>query len=162
MLNEQGILWKYLSEGQRALIQQGYYLLEDAKSHSPAHKVLDYSYLVFCFAKAYEGFLKQLFLDSGFITRSQYESDHFRIGRSLSPNLAKLLRRGSIYTQLLHKFGNNEVAEMLWQMWKKGRNVVFHYFPHNIQALTLSEAESLIVEFVEVMEKGVVAFKFTT
>ena len=154
MLDTSGLWWKYLSAPQKNLIQESYYILEDCHNHTPINPVSDFSYLVFPIAKAYEGFLKQLFLDLGLIKKWQYESDHFRIGKALSPSLAKKLRHNSIYGQLVSR-GMNDLADKLWGMWKSGRNLVFHYFPHNFRALSQDEAESLINELVEVMKQAV-------
>ena len=93
-------LWQYFSSGQKSLIEEGLYLLKDVKMH-PNVRVTDYSYLVFPFAKAYEGFLKQLFLDLRFISQKEYNSDHFRIGKALNPSLEKRLRYLSIFDKLV-------------------------------------------------------------
>ena len=47
----------------------------------------DYSYLVFPYAKLYEGFLKDIFLSAEIISQTEYVSDHFRIGKALSPSM---------------------------------------------------------------------------
>jgi len=90
-LDKTSFFWQYLSAGQKGLIEEGLYLLNNIKEHPDAN-ISDYSYLVFPFAKSYEGFLKKLFLDLGFISQQVYESDHFRIGRALNPHLEKNLR----------------------------------------------------------------------
>ncbi|KXK09261.1 MAG: hypothetical protein UZ22_OP11002001140 [Microgenomates bacterium OLB23] len=59
MLSEQ--LRNYISEGQKDLIDEGLHLLEHAEN-SHDENLHDYSFVVFPFAKAYEGFLKQVFL----------------------------------------------------------------------------------------------------
>lgn len=146
--------WQYLSAGQKGLIEEGLYLLNDIKDHPDAN-ISDYSYLVFPFAKAYEGYLKKLFLDLGFISKQVYESDHFRIGRALNPQLEKKLRYESIYDKIISLSGNRQLADELWNVWKRGRNLVFHYFPHNFRALQLSEAENIISEMLLVMERAV-------
>ena len=138
-IDKTSFFWNYLSEGQRGLIEEGLYLLEDVKNH-PDVRITDYSYLVFPFAKAYEGFLKKLFLDIGFIPQHVYEGDHFRIGRALNPHLEKKLRHESVYDRISSHTGNTQLADKLWSIWKKGRNLVFHYFPHNLRALTLTDA----------------------
>lgn len=157
MLNKNSNWWQYLSKPQQNLIQEAFYLLEDSKTHPPAGgagPVSDYSYLVFPVAKAYEGFLKQIFLDMDLIKKWQYESDHFRIGKALSPNLARKLRKNSIYGQLVSR-GLKDLADKLWNGWKQGRNLVFHYFPHNFRALTQDEAEKLMNELVSAMKEAV-------
>lgn len=153
-IDKTSFFWNYLSAGQKGLIEGGLYLLDDVKKH-PDINISDYSYLVFPFAKAYEGFLKKLFLDLGFIKLQIYESDHFRIGKALNPHLEKILRNESIYDRITSLCGNNNLADTLWNVWRKGRNLVFHYFPHNLRALQLSEAENIIDEILEVMERAV-------
>lgn len=153
-IDKNSFFWQYLSEGQKGLIEGGFYLLEDTKNH-PDVRITDYSYLVFPFAKAYEGFLKQLFLDLGFISLKEYEGDHFRIGKALNPHLEKRLRRWSIYDKIIHHCGGKELADTLWLVWKRGRNLVFHYFPHNLKALTITEAEEIVESIIQVMQKGV-------
>lgn len=152
-IDKTSFFWNYLSEGQRGLIEEGLYLLEDVKNH-PDVRITDYSYLVFPFAKAYEGFLKKLFLDIGFIPQHVYEGDHFRIGRALNPHLEKKLRHESVYDRISSHTGNTQLADKLWSIWKKGRNLVFHYFPHNLRALTLTDAENIIEEMLSVMTKA--------
>jgi hypothetical protein len=151
-IDKTSFFWQYLSEGQKGLIEEGLYLLEDTKNHRDA-RITDYSYLVFPFAKAYEGFLKKLFLDIGFISQSEYEGDHFRIGKALNPHLEKRLRKWSVYDKIVERCGNRQLADMLWNVWRRGRNQVFHYFAHNFKALTLSEAEEIIDHILSVMEK---------
>lgn len=152
-LFQQSSVWRYLSTPQRALIIHGQFLLEDIKNH-PRSQTHDYSYVVFSFAKAYEGFLKQLFRDLGFIDDRQYNSDHFRVGKVLSPALKHRLGKRSVYQQLCDLEGDTKLAESLWQVWKKGRNQVFHYFPHNLKAISLKEAEEIIVQILTAMQQA--------
>lgn len=152
-------LWSYISQGQKDLIQQGLYFLQDIKLHVPAQPIKDHSFLVFPFAKAYEGFLKQLFLDLRFIKQWQYEDDHIRIGKILSPHLQKQLRTKSVYRQLTLLTGSTELAELFWHTWKQGRNQIFHYYPHNLSAISLVQAEEIITKILDVMEKGVVVLR---
>lgn len=154
MLDKSSFLWSYLSPGQKGLLEEGHFLLEDTKVHRLS-EINDYSYLVFPFAKAYEGFLKQFFLDLGLINKFQYQSDHFRIGKALNPNLVKQLGARSVYSGLEKLTGSDDLARELWQAWKKGRNLIFHYFPHNLRAITIEEAEGLIKDIVFAMEHAV-------
>ena len=150
--------WQYLSAGQKGLIEEGLYILGLTKDH-PDTNIADYSYLVFPFAKAYEGFLKQLFLDLEFISKAEYESDRFRIGKALNPYLEKRLQQYSIYNKVVYLLGNHELADELWRVWKTGRNLIFHYFPHNLKALSLKEAESVISDILNVMQRAVIECK---
>jgi len=144
--------WFYLSQTQKDLINEGLYLMNDViKNH--AYHFKDYSFLVFPFAKAYEGFLKQLFKDVKFISHLDYISDHLRLGKLLSPNLVNKLRERSLYKKIKEKAGQ-ELADKIWNAWKLGRNQVFHYYPHNIKALTFSQAESIIDNILSTMEES--------
>jgi hypothetical protein len=144
--------WFYLSKNQKDLINEGLYLMNDViKNH--AYHFKDYSFLVFPFAKAYEGFLKQLFLDVKFISHLDYISDHLRLGKLLSPNLVNKLKERSLYKKIKDKAGQ-DLADKIWNAWKIGRNQVFHYYPHNLKALTFSQAESIIDNILSVMEES--------
>lgn len=149
MISERSLLWQYFSPEQQALARDGALLFEDRTLH-PNEKLSDYSYLVFPFAKLYEGFLKQLFFDLHIIGEGEYFSDHFRIGKTLSPNMERRLGSNSAYGQVAKRFGK-DLADMLWQTWKQARNLVFHYFPHNYRALSLERARELATEIVNAM-----------
>jgi hypothetical protein len=109
---------------------------------------------VFPYAKLYEGFLKQLLLDLSIITVRDYVSDHFRIGKVLSPHISGSLGERSAYNKIKQRYGIN-LADMLWKAWKEGRNIVFHYFPHNIHALTEEQALHLVENIISAMECAV-------
>jgi hypothetical protein len=142
--------WNYLSQGQRDLILQGQYLLKHF--HNNRSIIFnDYSFIIFPFAKAYEGYLKQLFLDLGFITHLDYISDHYRLGKMMSPHLMGRIGERSLYKHIL-QFGNEELANTIWQTWKEGRNKIFHYFPHNLRAVSFSEADSLVHQLMSTMQ----------
>lgn len=99
----------------------------------------DYSFLVFPAAKAYEGFLKKLFLDLNFITREDYYGKRFRVGKALNPALEKRYWNESVYQKIVALKGNNYLAEKLWETWRLGRNLVFHWFPNEKNALSYEE-----------------------
>ncbi len=152
MLDKYGEFWKYLSQAQRDLIMEGEYMMNDViKEHEFHFK--DYSFIVFPFAKAYEGFLKKLFLDIRFISRLDYISDHLRLGKLMSPNLALRLGGRSLYSQVKQSAGT-ELADEIWTTWKTGRNQIFHYFPHNLRAIDFEEAEDIVNQIVKTMEKS--------
>lgn len=137
----------------RSLVRDGEFLIADSVRHHDKPPT-DFSYLVFPFAKLYEGFLKKLFLDAGIISERDYHSDHFRIGRALSPNLTRRLGLKSAYQQISDRYGN-ELAARLWHTWKEGRNLVFHYFPHNYRSLTRVAAIELVNQLVGTMREAV-------
>lgn len=153
MINEGSLLWQYLSPEERALAGDGAFLIEDSLRH-PDEEPTDYSYLVFPFAKLYEGFLKDLFLDLEIISRREYYSNHYRIGKTLSPNLLGRLGNRSAFLHLSKRFGE-KLAWTLWHAWKEGRNLVFHYYPHNLRALTRTKAIALSQTIVTAMEEAI-------
>lgn len=153
LVNTGSLLWQYLSPDQRVLLGDGEFLLEDSTVHKDEEPT-DYSYIVFPFAKMYEGFLKQLFLDTDIISTHEYESDHFRIGKALSPNLAGRLGRKSAFLQVERRYGK-DLATRLWHTWKQARNLVFHYFPHNYRALSKDQAVMLIHLIIDTMNDAI-------
>ncbi len=156
-IKKDSYLWSYLSQGQRDLMEEGHYLLDHVIKEGK-YSFKDYSFIVFPFAKAYEGFLKQLFLDIKFISQDDYGSTHFRLGKVLSPNLVRRLGGRSVYKKVSDMVGS-DLADKIWHAWKIGRNQVFHYFPHNLRSLTLDEAENIINQIIQTMEEVVVELK---
>ncbi len=143
--------WNYLSQNQKDLILEGQHLMDDVIKEGN-YEFKDYSFLVFPFAKAYEGFLKQLFKDIGFISRLDYISDHLRLGKLMSPNLINRLGDRSLYKKISEK-ATDELADKIWQTWKMGRNQIFHYFPHNIKAISFEEAKEITNNIIGTMEE---------
>jgi len=143
--------WEYLSSQQKNLILEGQYLMDDIIKHN-SYQFKDYSFLVFPFAKAYEGFLKQLFKDIKFISHLDYISDHLRLGKLMSPNLIGRLGERSLYKKIQDK-DSEDLAKRIWETWKIGRNQIFHYFPHNLKAISFTEAESIIGQILKTMEE---------
>lgn len=142
--------WKYLSQKQKDLIGQGDFIRHEVIEEGK-YNFDDYAFMVFPYAKAFEGFLKQLFKDVGFLTQEEYVSDHLRLGKLMSPNMAGKLGDLSLYKKLV-SVGSKDLADKIWDSWRNGRNRVFHYFPHNLEAITLSEAEEKTEMILETME----------
>lgn len=160
LVGRKSILWNYLSVEIRDLIADGEVLLELAEELPSKNVISDYSYLVFPFSKGYEGFLKKLFLDLGMIKEDEYYGDDIRIGRILNPSYIHELK--SVYKKLSGgKDSREDVASEMWEMWRKGRNQVFHYFPHNFRKLSYDEALAIIKRLVGVMEIAVARCKLT-
>ena len=151
-IDQYGDFWKYLSQGQKDLILEGEYMINDVIRNN-SYTFRDYSFLIFPYAKAYEGFLKQLFKDVKFINHLHYISDHLRLGKLLSPNLIERLGDRSLYVKIEDK-SSKELADRIWNTWKIGRNQIFHYFPHNIRAVTYDEAEEIISQIIGAMEES--------
>lgn len=153
-------LWDYLSQPQKDLVEQGKFIIEEVIEEGK-YNFKDYSFIVFPFAKAYEGFLKQLLLDVKFITPEDYNSDHFRLGKVLSPNLEQKLGVHSVYRKICNEVGC-DLSNKIWDAWKIGRNQVFHYFPHNIKSLSFEEATSICQKILDAMSESVASLKMTT
>ena len=142
--------WKYLSQKQKDLIHQGDFIRHEVIEEGK-YNFDDYAFMVFPYAKAFEGFLKQLFKDIGFLTQDEYISDHLRLGKLMSPNMAGKLGEASLYKKLVSA-GSRDLADKIWDSWRNGRNRVFHYFPHNLEAITLNEAVEKTEMILETME----------
>ena len=135
---------KHLSPSQDALINDVVTVLASLEHDH----INDYSFLVSPISKAYEGYLKDFFLKTHIIDRYDYESDRFRVGKTLNPSLR--YRRFSIYQKLANLSEEGEsIAEKLWNAWKYGRNEIFHYFPNNLKNLSRNEAEERIAMLLD-------------
>ena len=153
MLERSSILWNYLPSDIRGLIEDGEKLVEFAQT-SGSHGATDFSYIVFPFSKAYEGFLKRFFLDLDIIKEDEYYGDDIRIGRILNPTF--MVEKQNIFEKLCSlPEGDKKLAEGLWMAWRHGRNQVFHYFPHNFRRLTFEDAFAIIQELLTAMNTAV-------
>lgn len=153
-----GEFWQYLPQPQKDLILEGQYLMKDVIKDEKTYHFKDYSFLVFPFAKAYEGFLKQLFKDIGFISHLDYISDHLRLGKLMSPNLIGRLGERSLFKKI-RDTGGQDLVDKIWTTWKIGRNQIFHYYPHNLKALNFTEAEQIINQIIQTMEESYTKLK---
>ncbi len=144
--------WRYADEPIRDLVGLSLELLASEKNKSE-YKYHDYAFVVFPAAKAYEGFLKKLFLDMGLISEQQYSGDYFRIGKVLNPNLPKRYRSGWVYGKLVETCGGDGLPLRMWQVWSRARNKIFHFFPHHREFIALPEAEELLNEIISSMEE---------
>ncbi|EKE05722.1 MAG: hypothetical protein ACD_19C00182G0050 [uncultured bacterium] len=159
---ENKVWWRYIEEDLQELLVASEFLTNVVRSWgadlpSGSRVFHDYSFIVFPAAKAYEGFLKKMFLDLGFITNEDYLGKHFRIGKALNPFLEERFRKGeSVYDKLVKYCGGKKLADTLWDAWTNGRNLVFHWFPNEKRAVTFPEAEEKIKAFINAMD---MAFK---
>lgn len=151
--------WSYIGDDLQKLLETSQFLLKVVESWGgdlPGGKkeFYDYSFIVFPAAKSYEGFLKKLFLDLKFITEDDYYGKHFRIGRALNPSLPAKYRREGVYTKIVKYCGGKDLAEELWETWKYSRNLAFHWFPNEKNALTLGEARDRINMVISAMDSA--------
>jgi len=145
------IWWGYLEEDLQGLLNESNLLLERVENWK--EKFHDYAFVIFPAAKAYEGFLKKLFLDMGFIDEKKYKGKRFRIGKALNPALDTRYRKHEgVYDKIVTFCGGRELADRLWYTWKNCRNVLFHWFPEEKNAISFSEAKErygMIIEAID-------------
>jgi hypothetical protein len=159
---EKKVWWNYIEEDLQELLVASEFLSNVVKSWGgdmpSGSKVFhDYSFVVFPIAKAYEGFLKKVFLDMGFITEEDYRGKYFRIGKALNPYLEKKYRSGeSVYDKLVKFCGGKDLADTLWEAWINGRNLIFHWFPEEKKAITFLDSQNKIKMIIRAMD---MAFK---
>lgn len=155
--------WTYIHEDLRELLIQSKLLVEifgseggDFLSNS-GQKFHDYAFIVFPAAKAYEGFLKTLFHDLGFIDDKDFYGKRFRVGKALNPALEKHLReKESVYDKLVDFCQGKDLPDSLWDTWKQGRNLLFHWFPNEKNAISFEEAKDRVEKILDSMD---LAFK---
>lgn len=146
------VWWPYLGGDLQNLLTASFTILD--KSESWSEKFDDYSFVVFPAAKAYEGFLKKLFLDLGFITSEDYYGKHWRVGKALNPSLPKEIRREGIYDKVVEFCGGRDLADTLWDTWRVCRNLTFHWFPNEKNTLTLAEASSRLAMIITAIDRS--------
>ena len=143
--------WGYVEEDIRELLLTAQLLIN--KVGGWEEKFHDYAFVVFPAAKAYEGFLKKLFLDLGWITENDYFGKRFRIGKALNPSLEPELRqREGVYDKIVEFCRGRELADELWEVWKQARNSTFHWFPKEKNAISYDEAKEKVVMVIEAMD----------
>jgi len=144
--------WGYIEVDLQDLLSESLLLLNKASKWD--QKFHDYSFVVFPAAKAYEGFLKKIFVDMGFISQEAYFGKRFRIGKALNPSLDLEHRdKDWVYDDLDTYCQGKDLPNFLWDTWKQARNLVFHWFPNELNAVDLSEAQRRIEMVIEAIDK---------
>lgn len=151
--------WNYVESDIQELLYESLLLLRTLKGMGAdlpgaRREFHDYSFVVFPAAKAYEGFLKKLFLDLKFITDEDYYGKRFRIGKALNPSLEKEIRRMGVYDKIVTHCNGRVMADKMWETWKESRNMIFHWFPNEKNAINLSEAEDRIRMIVDAIDES--------
>lgn len=147
------VWWSYLEEDLQELLLTAQELVADVNDWK--HKFHDYSFIVFPAAKAYEGFLKKLFLDLGLIDKKDYYGKHFRIGKSLNPSLPKKLRgRDYVYDDLVKFCKGGDLPKKLWRTWRSCRNQLFHWFPDERKVINYDEAIEKVQMVIAAIDEG--------
>ena len=146
--------WSWVHEDIRELMTQSILLIDifeaRFKKSSKGKTVFhDYSFIVFPAAKAYEGFLKTLFKDLGFIGEDDFYGKRFRIGKALNPSLEAGIRENeSVYDKLVNYCHGPKLPDSLWDTWKVGRNTLFHWFPNETNAVDFYTAKKIVDKIV--------------
>lgn len=151
-------IFSYLDYWQQQQVRLAFSLWQREKA-TKTHFV-DYSYIVFPMAKAYEGFLKQYLLDLKLITPEVFRSKRFRIGRALNPDVKQSQRDEWWLYDEVEEVCGRVVAREIWDAWLTCRNRVFHYFPDRESGLSLEQAGHYLRILFEVMEKALSCQKF--
>lgn len=150
---ENKVWWGYLEEDLQELLKESILLLE--KTSVWKEDFHDYAFVVFPAAKAYEGFLKKLFLDLGFISESEYFGKRFRIGKALNPSLEpKVREKESVYDRIVAFCKGPDLADKLWNTWKSSRNLVFHWFPNEENAINHRGAKERINKIIDAIDEA--------
>jgi hypothetical protein len=148
----QRVWWGFLDPDVKELIDEAVLLLMVAPQLP--EKFHDYSFIVFPAAKAYEGFLKKVFLERGFITKEDYIGKRFRVGKALNPSLdVKYREKESVYDRLADYCGGRELADEAWETWRLCRNQLFHWFPNEKNAVSYAEARERVNMIFNTMDK---------
>jgi len=148
------VWWEYLPKDLQELLRESALLVNRVREWDETFH--DYAFIVFPAAKAYEGFLKTLFLDLGFISEDTFYGKRFRIGKALNPALEKRFREEGVYDQIVNFCGGKDLADSLWDTWKSCRNLIFHWFPNEKNAISYKEAKERVEKIVNTMD---LAFK---
>jgi len=156
---QQKVWWSYLEEDLQKLFGTSMFLISTIKSWGAdlpggAREFDDYAFVVFPAAKAYEGFLKKMFLDLKFITEEDYFGKHFRIGKSLNPSLPKEIRVQEVYGKVVKYCGGEKLANDLWETWRICRNLTFHWFPNEKNTITFEEAIERVNMIVSAIDEA--------
>ena len=145
------VWWDFLEEDLRELLNESMKLLGAAEGWTETFH--DYSFVVFPAAKAYEGYLKKVFLQRGFITSEDYYGKHFRIGKALNPALDRKTYGPNVYDKVVDYCGSKKLADRMWDTWKDCRNILFHWFPNEQNAISIEEARGRVQKIVDTMDE---------
>lgn len=149
--------YSYLTDWQRQLVETSSKLI--AQQEANKDYFVDYSFVVFPMAKAYEGFLKKFFLDLKLISNETYEGRRFRIGRALNPDVSQNQRDKYWIYDDISRYCSEKVARQLWDAWLHCRNRVFHFFPKDQGVISLAEAKDKVQELNLAMRVAILCYQ---
>jgi hypothetical protein len=144
-----------LSPPQKELLQQSFYLLDDASSSEKTF--YDYSFIVMPASKAFEGFVKDILYSQSLITKKRYLGSRFRVGKALNPNLARDNPGGfeNLYDDLTKLTNSEDIPHKLWDTWRQCRNQVFHYFAKREKRITMFDAKHRLQQILHAINDTV-------
>lgn len=155
-LDREQLWFQYLTPWQQDLVQTSFHLREKLADDKI---IIDFGFMVFPMAKAYEGFLKKMLLDLDLITAETYKSRRFRIGRALNPDIRYNQRDAWwLYDDVAHELGE-VIAREVWEAWLKCRNHIFHFFPDGDERTNFDEASACLNRMQNVIEKVATSIK---
>lgn len=150
--------WSYIHSDLKDLIRESSILINEVEHWEV--KFHDYAFIIFPAAKAYEGFLKTIFYDMGLISDKDYFGKRFRVGKALNPALEKKYReKEGVYDRLTDFCDGKELPDVLWDTWKEGRNLLFHWFPNERNAIDFQEAKEIFNKILMAMDLAFVGCK---
>lgn len=143
--------FNYLDSWQQQLVRLSFTLWQ--REYHTGTNFVDYSFIVFPMAKAYEGFLKKFLLESKLINQQMFNSRRFRIGRALNPDVRKDQRDEWWLYDDVSQFLGPGLSRQMWNAWLTCRNRVFHYFPGIDERLTLKQSGQYLEQIFDVMKE---------
>jgi hypothetical protein len=88
-----------------------------------------------------------------FISQADYVGKHFRIGKALNPDLDDKYKNDDwVYDKLKNFCHGDELPQKLWNTWKESRNVLFHWFPNEKNAVSHNEAVERLLMIVSAID----------
>ncbi len=89
-----------------------------------------------------------------FISQADYLGKHFRIGRALKPDLSEKYKDEDWVYGKLEKYCQGEKLPLfLWETWKESRNLLFHWFPEEKNAVSHIEAVARLLQIVTAIDE---------
>jgi hypothetical protein len=148
---EEKLWWGYVDVDLKELLKESLLLIKSVPDWK--EQFHDYSFVVFPAAKAYEGYLKKVFYDLGFISKNEYMGNRLRIGMVLNPSLDREKYRGrSVYDMMVDFCQGEDLAKVMWDTWKGSRNMLFHWFPDEVNAIDFEEAKERVRDVINTMD----------
>ncbi len=143
----------FLDAWQQQLVRLSFTLWQ--REYRTQTRFLDYTFVVFPMAKAYEGFLKTYLWQFNLISEATFRSRKFRIGRALNPDVSYRQRDADWIYDDVSRVCGPDLARKMWDAWLTCRNQLFHYFPDKEKGITLQQAGTHLQTIFAVMDEAV-------